>query len=1152
MKKRLPLKYVCSALLISLSALFFNNSASAQCNNADFSNGDFSGGWTGTWGFGTFCITQPAPNPYQNTGFNQGANNQAPNNNSPQKCHFIMTGGNDPVLSPWGYNLPVVYPGNTYSARIGNTHADGDGESLTYTFTVTANNCNFTYHYACVIEQATDLTHSTAGSQPYFNIKMVDGSNNPITCAAFEVDGSTAPTIGGFTTIPGSVTGGDPVLFKPWTSVFVPLNAYIGQTVKITFTTRSCYPCTLGICCGGSHYSYAYLAAECSPLTILSSSPYVCGSNQVTLTGPAGAATYSWSGPGIVGASNTQTCTINQAGHYTLSMTTFGDNPCTFSLDTILPAAPVNPSPNFSFTNACLGSPTSFTDLSTPAGQITAWAWDFTNSGTTQSSAQNPSYTFATAGTFPVKLSVTDVPCTVDTTINVTVTAPPTSTFTAPGPVCTGQALTVTYTGNAPVGANYTWNFDGGTVNSGSGQGPYSISWATAGTKNVTLSVTNSGCSSTQTTVPVTVNTTPSVTVNTPTPICGGGNTTLTATPNPSGGTYSWSPGGASTVSVTVSPATTTTYTVTYSTGTCGNATATATVNVSQIPNVTVTTTDPGCNSPLYGSAVATGSNGISPYQYSLNGAGNQSSGNFNNLISGSYTVVATDNAGCQSTPANFTINSYTPVTLALVIDSSGCTNGSGQIIANASGGTGPYQYSINGGAYQASGTFSSVQPGSVTINTQDATNCVVSQTVIMPAKPVMSLSLATTDAICAGTASGQIIATVSNGVSPYQYAYNGGIPQNSNTLSGLTAGAYTVTATDVNGCSTTASTAVNEPSPLIISALSVTAVKCIGDQNGTATLSLSGGTPPYSFSCTKDGFNFVYAVGNVVSGLDTGEYEITLSDAKGCTVLSQLTVPNAVPDSFTVNTTPTSCFGGQVKDGAISLTGAPLQNAPFSFSLNSGNFLRTDTFTGLDTGTYHIAAMNQYGCITNLPDATIGEPSSSAVSILPNDTTLNLGQSVQLETYVTVSPAPVTLAYQWSPLEGLSCYDCGNPVATPYAPENVYTVTVTMNGLCTLSASATIMVLQDVNVFVPSSFSPNGDGNNDLFYIYGKNIKQLNLKVYNRWGEKVFESNGQYIGWDGTYKGVVQPEGVYVYETNIVFLNNKTFFKSGSLTLVR
>src|ERR1019366_1564218 len=180
----------------------------------------------------------------------------------------------------------------------------------------------------------------------------------------------------------------------------------------------------------------------------------------------------------------------------------------------------------FSASTVCAGSPTTFTDLSTPAGIITAWAWDFNNNGTINTTNQNPTWIFAAPGIYPVKLTVTGPTlCTADTTINVVVQANPTSTFTATSPVCTGTNSTITYTGNVIVGATYNWNFNGGVIASGSSQGPFQVNWATAGTKNIVLSVNDNGCISTFTTVPVTVNSNLNIDSSVTTNItCHGGN----------------------------------------------------------------------------------------------------------------------------------------------------------------------------------------------------------------------------------------------------------------------------------------------------------------------------------------------------------------------------------------------------------------------------------------------------------------------------------------------------------------------------------------------------------------------------------------------------------------------------------------------------
>ena len=1370
-------------LFISLFLFLFapNKSLFAQCINADFSSGTLAG-WTGTWGFGTFCITQPIPNPYQNAGLNQGANNQAPNA-PPQKNHFIMTGGFDPVLVPWGYNLPVVYPGNTYSGRIGNTHADGDGESISYSFLVTANNCNFIYHYAVVIEQATDLTHSTAGSQPYFNIKMVDGGNNPITCAAYEVDGSTAPGIGGFTLIPAAVTGIDPVLFKPWTSVFIPLNAYIGQTVTITFTTRSCYPCTLGICCGGSHFSYAYIAAECSPLQIVSSSPTVCGGQNVTLSGPIGAATYLWSGPGVQAPLDSATVVINQPGHYTLTMTTFGDNPCTFSIDTIVPPSPSNPSANFSATSACAGSPITFNDLSSPAGSLTNWAWDFNNDGITDTTGQNVTHTFALPGNYPVKLTVTWPPCTADTIITVVVTALPASTFTVTTPVCAGVNSVITYIGGAPANATYTWNFDGGTIVSGSGQGPYQISWATSGTKNVTLTVTQGSCSSVLTTmqvivnaapvvgvspdvvictggnttltatgattyiwapttglnpttgspvtatpastttyavtgttagctdsasvtvfvaplptssftttspvcalanstitytgnapanasytwnfaggtvvsgsgqgpyqvnwstagtpqitltvtvgtcvspvttVPVTVNPSPTVSVSPDVSICVGGSTTLTAaggttyvwapvtglnpttgatvTANPVntttyavtgttagcsdsasvtvtvtpavtvtvnspsfcqggnavltavptilGGTYSWAPGGNNTPSITVSPNANASYTVTYSTIACGTANATSTVTVNPLPAVALTVENPLCGANTTGVILVNASGGAAPYLYSLNGAVGQLPDSFTTLTPGFYSVAVQDANGCSNADT-ISILSSTPVSVTLAAASGACGGNNGQIIATATGGQAPYQYSLNAAAYQPSNTFSNLAPGFYTVLVADATGCTATDTTTLPQGVPISVTISSDSVKCFGGAEGTVTASATGGLPPYQYSLNGGAYQVSNSFT-VIIGTYTITVKDQTGCTaTTASVTVYQPTPLAFDSIITTAVKCPGDKNGTIRVYASGGTQPYNYSCTQDFVNFEYATGISIIGLDTGFYHVVLSDDNGCTLTDTARVPNAVPDFYTITTDTTSCYGSQYHDGAIHITGLPLRNAGFRYSIDGTNFQTTE-FDSLTAGLYNITAQDTNGCTTDIANVVVPEPLQGYASVLPGDTTLKLGQSIQLATSFWPYPSSVVNSYGWTPLPGLSCIDCANPVLTSYARENTYTVTVTYNGRCTADASITVIVLDNPEVFIPNSFTPNGDGNNDLFLVYGENIKTIELKIFNRWGELVFETKNQFQGWDGTYKGQLQNPAVFSYETTITLLDDKQVFRKGTITLVR
>jgi gliding motility-associated-like protein len=139
-----------------------------------------------------------------------------------------------------------------------------------------------------------------------------------------------------------------------------------------------------------------------------------------------------------------------------------------------------------------------------------------------------------------------------------------------------------------------------------------------------------------------------------------------------------------------------------------------------------------------------------------------------------------------------------------------------------------------------------------------------------------------------------------------------------------------------------------------------------------------------------------------------------------------------------------------------------------------------------------------------------------------------------------------------WTPSSGLSCIDCPNPLVNPYNRLTEYTLTITYNGQCVVSSSLTVIVDNNLEVYIPNSFSPNGDGNNDVFTIYGQGIKAVELDIFNRWGEKIYESNSQFAGWDGTYKGVLQNPGVYVYNVRITFLDNRTKERTGSITILR
>ena len=123
--------------------------------------------------------------------------------------------------------------------------------------------------------------------------------------------------------------------------------------------------------------------------------------------------------------------------------------------------------------------------------------------------------------------------------------------------------------------------------------------------------------------------------------------------------------------------------------------------------------------------------------------------------------------------------------------------------------------------------------------------------------------------------------------------------------------------------------------------------------------------------------------------------------------------------------------------------------------------------------------------------------------------------------------------------------------IALPYA-HTEYTLTVNYLSDCSVSQTVTVFVGNGEDFFIPTAFTPNGDGNNDVFTVYGRGLSKMNMKIFNRWGEKVFDSSNQWSGWDGMYKGEMQNPGVYTYYIEGVYLNGKTKERSGSLMLIR
>ena len=243
-------------------------------------------------------------------------------------------------------------------------------------------------------------------------------------------------------------------------------------------------------------------------------------------------------------------------------------------------------------------------------------------------------------------------------------------------------------------------------------------------------------------------------------------------------------------------------------------------------------------------------------------------------------------------------------------------------------------------------------------------------------------------------------------------------------------------------------------------------------------------------------------------------------------------------------------CLGDTVAISAESLvTGQQFTYSwkPLSFII-SGADSSTALVSPDNTMEYTVTATNSKGCKAII-NVTVTVVSFNDIAASASKDTIAYGASVLLQATPSTG-----FSYQWSPETGLDNSQISNPTATPLET-TTYTVTVS-DGNCSSKDSVTVYITEyiceDPYIYVPNAFTPNNDNNNDILFVRGKYIDKLYLTIYNRWGEKVFETKDQTLGWDGVYKGLEVDPGVFVYYLTVKCFDGQEYFRKGNITLIR
>ncbi|MEO8147316.1 MAG: gliding motility-associated C-terminal domain-containing protein [Bacteroidia bacterium] len=566
----------------------------------------------------------------------------------------------------------------------------------------------------------------------------------------------------------------------------------------------------------------------------------------------------------------------------------------------------------------------------------------------------------------------------------------------------------------------------------------------------------------------------------------------------------------------------------------CPIAHDTVSVAVNALPTVLIAVTNSICGNSNGTANVDTNAIGtVPPYQFLWSNG--QTTSQSNGLGQGFYTVTVTDANGCSKIDSVTVGNTTSTILLQLSSTNSTCTQSNGTASAIPNGGTAPYSYQWSNGSTVASvsGLFS----GTYTVTVTDVNGCTKIDTVNVGNNPsTVQLQLFSTYTTCSlndGTAS----VTPGGGTAPYTYQWSSGSTVAS--LSGLATGSYTVTVTDVNGCTRVDSIYIgNNPSTVQLQTTS-TGTTC-GQSNGSATVSPNGGTSPYSYQWSS-GSSI-----SVLSGLSPGTYTITVTDVNGCTAI----------DTITAN--PSSAFILSVSSDTIICAG---ESTSISANAPAATSYSWSPSTGLSSSS------------TANPLATPG--STTTYIVTASDGICTSVDSI----LVTVSPLPVA-AYTIAPQQGAAPLDVtfinntsGSNSYTwnfgdttfsslpndshtyPLAGTYNGSLIVTNSNNCSDTLLFTIIVEDSLSLIIPNVFTPNGDNFNDVWKFKEQGIESISVLIYNRWGNRVFDWNQLNGSWNGkTTNGDLAPEGTYFYivKAKSKGSGEKTFDYHGAVTLLR
>lgn len=563
------------------------------------------------------------------------------------------------------------------------------------------------------------------------------------------------------------------------------------------------------------------------------------------------------------------------------------------------------------------------------------------------------------------------------------------------------------------------------------------------------------------------------------------------------------------------------------------------TLNLTQVPTT--------CTGPPSGSATATPV-GPGQYTYTWNTTPVQTGQTATNLPAGPVIVTVTDTSGCTATDTIVIgLNGGFPTSMTYVApDCFNATTGSATVTPN--GGTGPFTYSWNTTPVQTNQTATNIGAGTYIVSITDSTGCTTQDTIIVTQPTQVTVSITSIPPSCFGDLNGSATATGSGGGGQYTYLWVTSPVQPTQTATGLGAGNYSVVVTDSAGCPGTATVTLTQPAALA-SALTATPPSiCLGACSNLSA-NVNGGTGAYTYTWTPGPI-----AGNnaTVCPTTTTTYTLLVTDANGCTRTDSVQVVVMLP--------PVAAFTADTFQGCaplcVNFTNLTPNTQSVIWIYGDGNNFGSNPNYCYPTGTFDVSmiVVGTNGCSDTLTQLAYIQayPSPTASFIAP---TIPLSEWESMVCFTDASTGAVSWTWVFNDPNDPTGSNLPDP-CHDFTATGTYCIDLTVVNSygCTDTTEECIDIYPETTLYIPNAFTPNGSGLNELFLPVGIGItnQDYQFMVFDRWGMLIYESKTWGEGWDGTFKGNLCQEDVYVWKLRCIDVLGKKHTLIGHVSLIR